>query len=140
MQELLILVVSVSNIMWNELEYELMGASVKVLIAFYGESLCDLGSSHDMQQNTNTQLRQVTEEQFSAKIHTVFKESQRVRYVIRDLQFAYVYFEVPMYGRVAIPVRLMRCGLRVLSLLQPDKKIKNNSYILAEFTLKQFRS
>ena len=41
-----------------------------------------------------------------------------------------------MCGRIAIPVRLMRNGLRVVSLLQSNKRIKNNSYCLLNINLR----
>jgi hypothetical protein len=67
----------------------------------------------------------------------VFKQTPTLRYVIEDMHFAFIYVEIPGCGRVALPIRIMRSGIRTLSLLQPNKLIKNNAYVLARVDINE---
>lgn len=67
----------------------------------------------------------------------MFTQTPRLRFLIEDMDFAFLYFEVPGCGRVALPARIMRQGFRVLSLLQPNKMIKNNAYVLAHLEINE---
>jgi hypothetical protein len=108
------------------------------MMAFYG--LCGIksGSTYDMKQNPHASLRQVTEEHPYGTTHAIFKYAPAVTFTIEDLHFAFIYFDIPQCGRIAIPVRIMRRGYRTVSLLQHNKKIKNNSFLLAHFSLNRF--
>ena len=91
LHELDIRVVSTSNIMWNDYDYELLEGGTKVLMAFYGKIGNYIGSSDDMKCNTNTQLHQATDELFGARFHSVFRAAETMKYFIRDIEFAFIY-------------------------------------------------
>lgn len=60
-------------------------------------------------------IKQVTEDVTDED--AVFRLNEPLYYLINQVHFAFLYFEVSGFGKVAVPVRMMREGYRALPLL-----------------------
>jgi hypothetical protein len=78
-------------------------------------------SGDEVLNNSSCQLVEVTPKKEKVYYQALFSTVREFTYIIKELDFAHVYFQIPTCGHISIPVRMMRTGYRVIPLLDRNK-------------------